>query len=221
MQTTWQIPPPPSSLPTTHEICIPTYIKQISPFQKKNKKKKSPAYSHTRNTHRSFWSQSFPNLCNLRARELGRASDGACKFSYVPTPYFSFLVGTQRDILSVEPFARVVVQPVRRGPDVTCRCQCRLFLSFLGALGSYAEQPFSTSDRTLRKGEEGNPTFSPCRRSYSRRPAKTSTAVYTEAETPTWLMKSFVWMMTGRWHKVVINKIIYSLSCVSSYASLI
>lgn len=47
--------------------------------------------------------------------------------------------------------------PVRKGPSATC-CEKMLdfFLSFLCALGSDSEQPFSNSDRMLRKGEDGN-----------------------------------------------------------------
>lgn len=53
------------------------------------------------NTAGRFLTAIPPKLVQSERREL-RANDGACKFSYVPTPYFSFLVGTQRDILRVE-----------------------------------------------------------------------------------------------------------------------
>lgn len=85
----------------------------------------------------------------LPASRSGGSSDGAeSNFSYVPTPYFSLLVGTQRDMVGPPHRSRVPLVennfPVCTFPRLWSRSGT--VFSCVGASVSHSEQPFSTGD---------------------------------------------------------------------------
>lgn len=174
----------------TREICITALYTHLTPPPPPIK-----SHEHTQPCERKHTPLSDYNPSQTCTAWELRASDGACKFSYVPTPYFSFLVGTQRDIVSVEAppgLSFIRLERVRVGDQCWLFLLLLFFLSFLWALGSCSEQPFSTSDRTLRKGEEGiAQLFHP-----GRRPAKLP-LLYAETETGSGLVKSCEWICSA------------------------
>lgn len=85
----------------------------------------------------------------LPASRSGGSRDGAeSNFSYVPTPYFSLLVGTQRDMVGPPHRSRVPLVennfPVCTFPRLWSRSGT--VFSCVGASVSHSEQPFSTGD---------------------------------------------------------------------------